>query len=175
MDRYRNPPCHHLCFRTCPEGGCGAKAQASSKGHSCHRGQSCHTRTRVLQAPRDSSPGPAPGTVGAEIFADTAGPYKPRYVNNVEFQHESSKDQMEIYKNDIEKFPLEQIVHVGAWKPLPILPSSARSPGLEIRMYSAIIWSRMTREVASLQTLLQSVRLPPATSCRSMFRGRCHR
>ena len=67
----------------------------------------------------------------AEIFADTAGPYKPRNVNNVEFKHEPSKDQMEIYKNDIEKFPLEQIVHVGAWKPLPILPSSARSLGLE--------------------------------------------
>ena len=66
-----------------------------------------------------------------EIFADTAGPYKPRYVNNVEFKHEPSKDQMEIYKNDVEKFPLEQIVHVGAWKPLPILPANAKSPGLE--------------------------------------------
>lgn len=65
-----------------------------------------------------------------EIFADTAGPYKARYVNNIEFKHEPSKDQMEVYRNDVEKFPLEQIVHVGAWKPLPILPSNTKSPGL---------------------------------------------
>lgn len=32
MDRYRNPFCHHLRFRTCPEGGCSPKAQASSQG-----------------------------------------------------------------------------------------------------------------------------------------------
>ena len=55
---------------------------------------------------------------------------KPRLIN-IEVKHEPSAGQMEAYKRDVEKFPLEQIVHVGAWKPLPILPSPSPSPEVD--------------------------------------------
>ena len=46
----------------------------------------------------------------------------------IEVMHEPSAGQMEHYRQDVEKFPLEQIVHVGAWKPLPVLPDGSPRP-----------------------------------------------
>ena len=59
----------------------------------------------------------------------------------IEIIHNPTKDLTEAYRQDVEKFPLEQIVSFGAEKPLPTLPTDSWSEAKPSSPIPATLWS----------------------------------